>query len=127
MTDFEDAPEITKSGLYRIAYTAEYGTFGGKPYGAIFSNYEFGPGPQDVQLLQNCAAVAAMAHAPFFGAAGPHVLRRQGLPQAAQPARPQGHLRGAAVHEVAVVPLVGGRAVRRPLHAAVPSAPAVWQ
>jgi type VI secretion system protein ImpC len=71
MTDFEDAPEITKSGLYRIAYTAEYGQFGGKPYGAIFSNYEFGPGPQDVQLLQNCAAVAAMSHAPFFGAAGP--------------------------------------------------------
>jgi type VI secretion system protein ImpC len=71
MTDFEDAPEITKSGLYRLAYTAEYGTFGGKPYGAMFSNYEFGPGPQDVQLLQNCAAVAAMSHAPFFGAGGP--------------------------------------------------------
>lgn len=71
MTDFEDAPEITKSGLYKIAYTAEYGTFGGKPYGAIFSNYDFGPGPQDIQLLQNCAAVSAMSHAPFFGAAGP--------------------------------------------------------
>jgi type VI secretion system protein ImpC len=71
MTDFEDAPEITKSGLYKIAYTAEYGTFGGKPYGSIFSNYEFGPGPQDVQLLANVAAVSAMAHAPFFAAAGP--------------------------------------------------------
>jgi len=71
MTDFEDAPEITKSGLYKIAYTAEYGTFGGKPYGCMFSNYEFGPGPQDIQLLQNCAAVAAMAHAPFFAAGGP--------------------------------------------------------
>lgn len=70
-TDFEDAPEITKSGLYKIAYTAEYGQFGGKPYGAIVSNYAFGPGPQDVQLLQNCASVSAMAHAPFFGAAGP--------------------------------------------------------
>ncbi|HVJ93893.1 MAG TPA: type VI secretion system contractile sheath large subunit, partial [Labilithrix sp.] len=68
--DFEDTPEITKSGLYKIAYTAEYGTFGGKPYGAIFSNYEFGPGPQDVELLRSCASVAAMAHAPFFAAAG---------------------------------------------------------
>jgi len=71
MTDFEDAPEITKSGLYKIAYTAEYGTFGGKPYGCMFANYEFGPGPQDIQLLQNCAAVSAMAHAPFFAAGGP--------------------------------------------------------
>src|SRR5579859_618617 len=56
LTDFEDAPEITKSGLYKIAYTAEYGTFGGKPYGAMFSNFEFGPGAQDVQLLQSCAS-----------------------------------------------------------------------
>lgn len=71
MTDFEDAPEVTKSGLYRVAYTNEYGVFGGKPYGAIFTNYEMGPGPQDMQLLQNCAAVSAMAHAPFFAAAGP--------------------------------------------------------
>lgn len=71
MEDFEDAPEITKSGLYKIAYTAEYGQFGGKPYGTIVSNYEFGPGPQDVALLQNCASVAAMSHAPFFAAAGP--------------------------------------------------------
>jgi len=72
--DFEDAPEITKSGLYRLGYTAEYGQFGGKPYGAIFANYEFSPGPQDVALLQNCAAVAAMSHAPFFAAAGPQFL-----------------------------------------------------
>jgi type VI secretion system protein ImpC len=71
MTDFEDSPEVVKSGLYKIAYTAEYGMLGGKPYGAMFSNYEFGPGAQDVQLLQNCAAVSAMSHAPFFGAAGP--------------------------------------------------------
>ncbi len=69
--DFEDAPEITKSGLYKLAYTAEYGQFGGQPYGAMFANYEFGPGPQDVSLLQNCAAVGAMAHAPFIAAAGP--------------------------------------------------------
>jgi len=33
LDDFEDAPEITKSGLYRTAYTAEYGQFGGQPYG----------------------------------------------------------------------------------------------
>jgi type VI secretion system protein ImpC len=69
--DFEDAPEVTKSGLYKIAYSAEYGQFGGKPYGAIFADYAFGPGPQDIALLQSCAAVAAMTHAPFLAAAGP--------------------------------------------------------
>jgi type VI secretion system protein ImpC len=69
--DFEDAPEIPKSGLYKIVYSAEYGQFGGRPYGAIISNYDFGPGPQDIALLQKCAAVACMSHAPFMAAAGP--------------------------------------------------------
>ena len=69
--DFEDAPEITKSGMYRTCYTAEYGTFGGKPIGCIVANYNFGPGPGDIQLLQNIAAVACMSHAPFFASAGP--------------------------------------------------------
>ena len=70
LQDFEDASDVTKSGLYKIAYTAEYGQFGGKPYGAIISNYEFGYGPQDIALLQKAASVAAMSHAPFFAAAG---------------------------------------------------------
>ncbi|AKT38906.1 type VI secretion system contractile sheath large subunit [Chondromyces crocatus] len=71
LNDFEDAPEVVKSGLYKTVYSAEFGQFGGKPYGAIVSNYDFGPGPQDIALLQKCAAVATMAHAPFLAAAGP--------------------------------------------------------
>ena len=69
--DFEDSPEIPKSGLYRTVYSAEYGTFGGKPFGLMVSSFDFGPGPQDTGLLVNVAAVASMAHAPFFGNAGP--------------------------------------------------------
>ncbi|MBI3596687.1 MAG: type VI secretion system contractile sheath large subunit, partial [Nitrospirae bacterium] len=71
LRDFEDAPEITKSGLYKQVYTAEYGTFGGSPVGAMIANYDFGPGPQDAKLLQYAASVGAMAHAPFIAAAGP--------------------------------------------------------
>jgi type VI secretion system protein ImpC len=71
LTDFEDAPEIVKSGLYRTVYTAEYGQFGGKPYGAMFANFEINPTPNDMLLLQKCASVAAMAHCPFFSNAGP--------------------------------------------------------
>ena len=71
LADFEDAPEVPKSGLYKLVYSAEYGQFGGRPYGAIIANYEFGPGPQDIALLQKCAAVATMSHAPFLAAAGP--------------------------------------------------------
>lgn len=83
LNDFEDAPEITKSGLYKLVYTAEYGTFGGKPVGAMIANYDFGPGPQDVKLLQYAASVGAMAHAPFIAAAGPQFFGQEsflGLP-----------------------------------------------
>ncbi len=71
LADFEDTPEVPKSGLYKLVYSAEFGQFGGKPVAAILANYEFGPGPQDILLLQKAASVATMAHAPFFAAAGP--------------------------------------------------------
>src|SRR5262245_38526567 len=41
LADFEDAPEVPKSGLYKVVYSAEFGQFGGRPYGAIIANYDF--------------------------------------------------------------------------------------
>ncbi|MFY2557202.1 type VI secretion system contractile sheath large subunit [Corallococcus terminator] len=72
--DFEDAPEVVKSGLYKLVYSNEYGVFGGKPYGIISANYDFGVGPQDMELLRKCASVAAMAHAPFIANAAPETF-----------------------------------------------------
>jgi len=70
--DFEDSPEIMKSGLYKHCYTAEYGQFGGEPIGAMVGHYDFDvTNPQDMKLLQYTASVAAMAHAPFITAASP--------------------------------------------------------
>ncbi|MCI5167482.1 MAG: type VI secretion system contractile sheath large subunit [Candidatus Electrothrix sp. GM3_4] len=69
--DFEDSPEVVKSGLYKLAYTAEFGQFGGKPYGMMLGNFDFGPGNQDVALLRNISGIATMSHAPFSAAAGP--------------------------------------------------------
>jgi type VI secretion system protein ImpC len=71
LQDFEDAPDITRSGLYKAVYTAEFGQFGGQPFGTIVGNYDFTPGPQDIKLLRSLASVASMAHAPFVAAAGP--------------------------------------------------------
>jgi len=71
LEDFEDAPDITKSGLYKQVYTAEYGQFGGEPVGAMIANYEFSPSAPDIALMQSIASVGAMAHAPCIAAAGP--------------------------------------------------------
>ena len=69
--DFEDAPDVTRSGLYKHVYSAEYGQFGGKPYAAIIGGYSIDPNSQDMKLLQDMASVSAMSHAPFVTAAGP--------------------------------------------------------
>jgi len=74
LDDFLDASEITQSSLYKLAYTAEYGQFGGKPLGAMIGNYYFEPSAIDMRLLQSLASVSAMAHAPFIAAAGPSFL-----------------------------------------------------
>lgn len=70
LEDLEDAPEVTMSGLYHHVYSAEYGQFGGKPYGALVANYELGPGSKDIKLMQQVASISAMSHAPFIAAAG---------------------------------------------------------
>lgn len=74
LNDFEDSPEVPKSGLYKQVYSREYGTLGGKPLGLMVGNYEFDAGPQDIALMQKIAAVAAMAHAPFISAAAPKMF-----------------------------------------------------
>jgi type VI secretion system protein ImpC len=66
LEDFEDAPEVAQSGLYKHMYKDEYDTPGGEPYGAIVGNFDFGRGPQDIALLQNLAKVSASCHAPFL-------------------------------------------------------------
>ena len=82
--DFEDAPEVVKSGLYRRVYSDEYGTFGGQPYGLMFATFDVGPGPRDMNLLRSVASVAAMAHVPFVGNASPEFFGESshvGLPR----------------------------------------------
>lgn len=74
LEDFEDAPEVVKSGLYRHVYTDEFGQFGGQPFAAVIGNYQFGPGAQDVKLLQFVSSVSAMSHAPFLSSAGPEMF-----------------------------------------------------
>ncbi|HEX5750985.1 MAG TPA: type VI secretion system contractile sheath large subunit [Archangium sp.] len=77
LEDFQDTPEVVKSGLYRLVYSNEYGAFGGKPYGVVCSWFDFGPGPQDMELLRKCSAVAAMAHVPFLCNASPEFFGGQ--------------------------------------------------
>ncbi|WP_437721223.1 type VI secretion system contractile sheath large subunit [Sorangium sp. So ce861] len=71
--DFEAAGPADKGGLHAIVYARAIGG-GREPYGAILANFEFGPEPEEMALLQRCAAVALLAQAPFVAAASPRLL-----------------------------------------------------
>ncbi|MBK0090079.1 type VI secretion system contractile sheath large subunit [Erwinia sp. S59] len=81
--DFEDAPEIIQSGLYLQTYVAEYDTPGGEPIGAVIAAYEFGASAQDIALLRNISKVAASAHMPFIGSAGPAFFLKESMEEVA--------------------------------------------
>jgi type VI secretion system protein ImpC len=74
LRDFDRASEFDQSALFKTIYEAEFGTFGGAPFGALIGDYEFGKHPDDVQLLDQVSHVAASAHAPFISAAGPDLF-----------------------------------------------------
>ncbi|MBK8167240.1 MAG: type VI secretion system contractile sheath large subunit [bacterium] len=70
LRDFQAASEFTESALWKKIYENEFGQYGGDPYGCLVGDYEFGKGPQDMELLEHMSTVAAAAHAPFVSAAG---------------------------------------------------------
>jgi len=74
LKDLEKASEFDQSGLFKKVYEAEYGIFGGEPYGVLIGDYEFSHHPEDMALLERIAQVAAAAHAPFISAASPELF-----------------------------------------------------
>jgi type VI secretion system protein ImpC len=69
LEDFEDSPDITQSSLYQTVYSAEFGQFGGRPYGLMLGDFEFTSSAHDMALLNQLAKLAAMAHCPMISAA----------------------------------------------------------
>jgi type VI secretion system protein ImpC len=74
LRDLQRAPEFDQSSLFKKVYEEEFGVFGGAPFAALVGDYEFGRGPEDIDLLRRVSQVAASAHAPFLTAAAPELL-----------------------------------------------------
>lgn len=70
LEDFEEAPEIIQTGLYKHVYVSEYDTPGGQPFSNIVANYEFDSSAQDITLLREASKVSASAHCPFLASVG---------------------------------------------------------
>ena len=74
LRDLQRAPEFDQSALFKKVYEEEYGVFGGAPFSALLGDYEFGRGPEDIELLEKVSNVAAAAHAPFLTGTTPDML-----------------------------------------------------
>ncbi|WP_321470273.1 type VI secretion system contractile sheath large subunit [uncultured Paludibaculum sp.] len=68
LRDLQRASEFDQSAMFKKVYEEEFGIFGGHPFGALIGDYEFGKGPEDMELVQKISQVAAAAHAPFIAA-----------------------------------------------------------
>ena len=68
LRDLQRVPEFDQSQAFKKIYEEEFGVFGGEPFAALVSDYYFGKGPEDIELLERMSQVAAAAHAPFIAA-----------------------------------------------------------
>ncbi len=85
LRDLQRAPEFDQSALFKKVYEEEFGIFGGSPFAGIVGDYEFGRGPEDIELLEKISNVAATAHAPFITAASPEIFNLDSYTQLDSP------------------------------------------
>ena len=85
LKDLQKASEFDQSNIFKKIHDEEFGVLGGKPYGAMIGDYEFGRGPQDIELLEKMSNVAAAAHAPFIAAASPEMFNWETYTELAGP------------------------------------------
>ncbi|HEY4360167.1 MAG TPA: type VI secretion system contractile sheath large subunit [Bryobacteraceae bacterium] len=81
LKDLQRAPEFDQSALFKKVYEEEFGIFGGAPFAAMIGDYEFGRGPEDMELLERISQTAAAAHAPFLSAASPEFFNMESFTQ----------------------------------------------
>jgi type VI secretion system protein ImpC len=85
LRDLQRAVEFDQSALFKKIYEEEFGVFGGHPFAGLVGDYEFGKGPEDIELLERVSMTAAAAHAPFMTAAAPEMFNLDSFTQLDQP------------------------------------------
>ena len=78
--------QFDQSPVFKKLYEAEYGQFGGEPYGCIVGDYHFDHSAPDVELLGEMAKIAAATHAPFISGVDPAVLQMESWQDLQNPA-----------------------------------------
>ena len=74
-----------QSPFFKKIYEAEYGQFGGEPFGCLVGDYYFDHSPPDVEMLGELSHNAAAAHCPFIAGASPTVMQMNTWQELANP------------------------------------------
>jgi type VI secretion system protein ImpC len=74
-----------QSPIFKQIYEAEYGQFGGEPFGCLVGDYYFDHSPPDVELLGEMSKNAASAHVPFIAGASPVAMQMDSWQELANP------------------------------------------
>ncbi len=74
-----------QSPLFKQVYEAEYGQFGGEPFGAMVGDYYFDHSPMDVELLGEMSKIASAAHCPFVSGTSPTLMQMDSWQELANP------------------------------------------
>ena len=74
-----------QSPIFKKIYEAEYGQFGGEPFGCLVGDYYFDHSAPDVELLGEIAKNSAAAHAPFIAGTSPAVMQMDSWQELANP------------------------------------------
>ena len=74
-----------QSPIFKKIYEAEYGQFGGEPFGCLVGDYYFDHSPPDVELLGEIAKNSAAAHTPFISGTSPTVMQMDSWQELANP------------------------------------------
>ncbi|MDP3001277.1 MAG: type VI secretion system contractile sheath large subunit [Bryobacterales bacterium] len=85
LRDLQRAVEFDQSAMFKKIYEEEFGIFGGHPFGALIGDYQFGKGPEDIELLERISMTAAAAHAPFISGTAPDMFNLESFTQLDQP------------------------------------------
>ncbi|MDB5901169.1 MAG: impC [Betaproteobacteria bacterium] len=74
-----------QSPIFKKIYEAEYGQFGGEPFGCLVGDYYFDHSPPDVELLGEMSKNCAAAHSPFIAGTSPGLMQMESWQELANP------------------------------------------
>jgi type VI secretion system protein ImpC len=74
-----------QSPLFKKVYEAEYGQFGGEPFGCLVGDYYFDHSAPDVEILGQMGQIAAAAHCPFIAGTSPTTMQMESWQELANP------------------------------------------